>query len=237
MYQPRFYRNWIKTSDLVSFNVQVSESDLNVQAKEDLSEVIKELLLKYRGQIESHIQTHPDFAKSLKPYPAEPLAPKIIRDMCFFGEKAGVGPMAAVAGAIAENIGTEILRKHDTELIIENGGDIFLASKKERKIGIYSGKSMPALNVEIKPEQMPCGICTSSGKMGHSMSFGKADSVTVLAKSCTLADAVATAACNQVQSEDDIKKSIEFAMNIEEVEGVVVVINRKIGIKGNLKLT
>ena len=234
-YQNRYYRDWQGTGELVSFKVQVSESDLLIMAEKDLSAEAREALVKYRHQLESYIKVHPEFLATLKPYFVEPLVPPLIRDMALAGQKANVGPMAAVAGAIAEKVGAELL-KYSREVIIENGGDIFIAGTKKRSVGIYGGKKIKDLAVEIGPEKMPCGVCTSSGVMGHSLSFGKADSATVISGSASLADAAATAVCNMVQSAEDIEKALEYALGIEGVTGAVICKDKTVGIKGDVKL-
>jgi ApbE superfamily uncharacterized protein (UPF0280 family) len=234
-YQQRFYREWPETGDLVSFEVQVSESDLLIRADKNLRDAAKEALLKYRVQIESYIKNHPEFLTTLQPYPVEPLAPKIIREMAAAAEKAGVGPMAAVAGAVAEFVG-EDLKKSSPDIIVENGGDIYLAATKSRRVGLYAGKQMPPVFIEVLPEETPCGICTSSGNLGHSLSFGKADSVTIIAPSAALADAAATAAGNSVQSEADIEEGLNRALSIEGVRGAIISVNKRIGFKGEVRL-
>ena len=127
-------------------------------------------------------------------------------------EKVGVGPMASVAGAIAEFVGNE-LSAYSAEVIVENGGDIYLKSLEKRIIGVYAGESplTGKLGLEIDGEDTPLGVCTSSGTVGHSLSFGKADAVIVLSKSATLADAAATAIGNLVAQPEDITRGVEFA--------------------------
>ncbi len=234
-YQPRFYRRWQATDDLVSFPVQVSESDLLVRALADLSAAARESLLKYRYQLETYIRSHPGFVTALAPVPVEPLAPAIVRDMAAAAQKAGVGPMAAVAGSIAEFVGRDLLRDSG-EVIVENGGDVFLASRKERRVGLYAGSGLPPIPLVLAARQMPCGVCTSSGRLGHSLSFGNADSVTVLAPSAGLADAVATACGNIVAAAGDIEKGLDFALSIEGVTGAVITVEGTIGLKGDVTL-
>ena len=132
--------------------------------------------------------------------------------------------MAAVAGAIAEAVG-EALLPASPELIIENGGDIFLASSRPRRVGLYAGRSpfSGRLGLRIDPTLTPLGICTSSGTVGHALSFGEADAVVVLSPDAALADAVATAAGNLVKSKDHIPRAIEFAAGIEGIIGILIV--------------
>jgi len=153
------------------------------------------------------------------------------------GKKAGVGPMASVAGAIAEFVGRELLA-FSPEIIVENGGDIYLKSLTDRIVGVYAGKSpfTGKIGLEIKAKDTPLGICTSSGTVGHSLSFGKADAVIVLSKSTILADAAATAIGNRVSESDDITGAIEFAEGIKGLKGLVIIKDDNIGLWGKVKI-
>lgn len=237
MYQPRTYRHWVKGDDLVEFSVVVKETDLYLRATRNLRRKAQKLVLKYRQSIEKYIASHPDFLTSLEPLDVGAEAPRIVRDMAEAARRAGVGPMAAVAGAIAEFVGEELL-EFSPEVIVENGGDIYLKSQRPRTIGIFAGDSplTGKLGVELNPEDTPLGICTSSGTVGHSLSFGRADAVVVLADSATLADAAATAIGNRVSEVTDIEKGIEFARGIGQLRGVVIIKDDKLGVWGGVKL-
>jgi ApbE superfamily uncharacterized protein (UPF0280 family) len=236
-YQPRIYRHWIEGQDLVAFNVTIKETDLYIRATTNLEKKAQCSAFKYREQLEQYIAKNPDFQTSLKPLPLPTNAPRIIKDMLEAGEKANVGPMAAVAGAIAKYVGRELL-EFTPEIIVENGGDIFLKTTQKRVVGIYAGNSplTGKLGIEINPNDTPLGICTSSGMVGHSLSFGKADAVVVVATSATLADAAATAICNEVKKPDDINRAIEIGKNIAGLKGIVIVIGSNIGVWGDIKL-
>ena len=237
MYEPRTYRNLFKGENLRFFDVGILETDLRIGACRDLKKEAFESVRKYRGEIEAYIRLHPEFLTSLEPLEAQPDVQPIILHMCEAAKKAGVGPMAAVAGAVAEMVGIELLRYTD-EVIVENGGDIFIKTRKVRKVGVYAGRSplSEKLALEILPEQTPLGICTSSGTVGHSLSFGKADAVVILAEDTFLADAAATATCNMVKTLDDIEKALDFASGIGGVQGALVVLDDKIGAWGAVKL-
>lgn len=152
--------------------------------------------------------------------------------------KAGVGPMAAVAGATAEYVGRDLL-KSSAEVIVENGGDIFIKTLESRKMGIYAGRSALSekIALTIHPDQTPLGVCTSSGTVGHSVSFGRADAVVILSKDTSLADAVATSVGNRVKTAKDIEDALAFAQTISGVDGVVVIIDDKIGMWGEVEIT
>ena len=237
MYQPRTYRHWVKGDDLVGFGVVVKETDLYLRAASNLRRKAHRMVLKYRGRLERYIAHHPDFLTSLEPVEVEAEAPKIVSDMAGAARLAGVGPMAAVAGAIAGFVGRELL-EFSPEVIVENGGDIFLKSLRPRIIGVFAGDSplTGKLGLQIEPEDTPLGICTSSGTVGHSLSFGRADAAIVLAESATLADAAATAIGNRVSDVADIEGAIEFAQSIGQLKGVVIIKDDKLGVWGEVKL-
>jgi len=237
MYQPRTYRHWVKGRDLISFNVVVKETDLYIRASRNLRSKALKLVLKYRDALERYIERHPSFLTSLEPLSVGNDAPHIVKSMSESARKVGVGPMASVAGAINEFVGNELLA-FSPEVIIENGGDIYLKSLGERVVGIYAGKSTLTgkIGLEINGEDTPLGICTSSGTVGHSLSYGQADAVVVLSQSATLADAAATAIGNLIKQPGDIPSGIEFAKNIEGLKGLLIIKDDKVGLWGEVKI-
>jgi ApbE superfamily uncharacterized protein (UPF0280 family) len=237
MYEPRLYRHWVKDKDLVSFNVVVKETDLYIRASSNLKRKALKLVMKYRDMLEQYIERYPLFLTSLEPVVVAEDAPQIVTEMAQSARKAGVGPMAAVAGAIAEFVGNELL-VFSPEIIIENGGDIYLKSTKTRLIGIYAGKSplTGRIALEINGQDTPMGIGTSSGTVGHSLSLGRADAAIVLSRSATLADAAATAVGNLIIQPGDIPSGIERAQSIEGVTGVIIIKDDKMGLWGEVKI-
>lgn len=238
MYQPRFYRSQHRSKDLVSFSVMVKETDLFISAHSVLEKEAEESIKRYRIPLEEYIKKNPEFLISLEPLPIEEDMPLVCKLMAEASSKAGVGPMAAVAGVLAELVGKDLL-KFSPEVIVENGGDIFIKTDKPRHIGIYAGEESPfkdKLAIEISPEDSPIGVCTSSGTIGHSLSFGKADSVTVLAKDTGLSDSAATAIGNLVKTADDFPGAIELAKRITGLNGVILVKGDKFSIWGRVKL-
>jgi ApbE superfamily uncharacterized protein (UPF0280 family) len=237
MYESRFYRHWIKDDDLVSFELAVKQTDLYIRSRRNLKDKALDSVLKHRRSLESYIGQHPLFLTTLEPYRAEAGAPVIVKEMARISQLADVGPMAAVAGAIAEAVGRDLLA-YSPEVIVENGGDIFLRTSKKRLVGIYAGQSSftKSIALEIMPRETPLGICTSSGTVGHSLSLGCADAVIVLSPSTALADAVATALGNIVKGADDIPRAIEKAESIEGLRGLVVIVGDKMGVWGKVKI-
>jgi len=230
-YQKRFYRNWVSAKGLHLARMVDKETDLQILTDKQLDEdFVRERVHTYRYAIESYIDKDRRFLTSLKPITVELNAPKIVKIMAECAKKANVGPMAAVAGAVAGFLGQDLLRKRHKEVIIENGGDIFLKIAKPRIVGIYTGRSKlwNKLRLKIKPRDTPIGICTSSGTISHSLSFGTADSVIILSKSPCLADAVATATANRINSKEDLQKAVDFAKGIRGVMGVVITIKNNL---------
>lgn len=233
----RIYQHWIHAEELCTFRVTVRETDLLIRAECDLSSLAEQAVLRCRTHIEQYLQTHPDFQTTLRPLEADLEAPPIIRDMAWAARCAGVGPFAAVAGVMAEYVGKELLPR-SSEVIVENGGDIFIAGNQPRILGIYAGDSplTGKLGIRLEPAQLPCGVCTSSGTIGHSLSFGRVDAAIVISKSTALADACATALGNKVSEPADISEGLAFAGQIDGVDGAIVILGDKIGAWGNVQL-
>jgi len=241
-YLERFYRQLHRQEDLVHFQVAVEETDLDIGVRNDrfsaeLVEWVEETIRACRRPLEDYVRKDPGFVKALTPYAVFPDAPLIVQTMAEAGRLAGVGPMAAVAGAVAEWVGKSIA-KRSRDVIVENGGDIFMRTSRIRKVGIFAGDS-PLSNrvaIEIRPEQTPLGICTSSGKVGPSLSFGKANAVVVLSPSVALADAVATACGNLVQTIEDLERALELAAKIPGVTGALIIKDDRLAVWGSVKL-
>jgi hypothetical protein len=231
------YRKFVNRKHLQSFTVRVKETDIAVQADRNLSAVARESILKFRGHIEAFIKHHPDFATSLIPWNPDKPAPLIIHEMIRSGNMAGVGPMAAVAGAVAEFVGKDLL-EYSGEVVVENGGDIFMKLNSPVTVGIYAGKSPLSMKLGIRliPDDRPLSVCTSSGTIGHSLSYGKSDAVCIVSHSCALADAAATAIGNLIQSGSDIKHAVQSAKNMDGILGAVAIIDDIIGLWGDLDI-
>jgi uncharacterized protein len=246
MYQKRTYRKSIKSEDLIHFNVTVFESDLRISIQKKVldnykpqhfKKIAEDILTKYRRDLENYILANSLFRTSYKPVEIAKDAPPIVKDMAVAAKLANVGPMAGVAGAVAEYVGQDLL-KYSTEVMVENGGDIFLATTKTRKVGIYTNnpKFTDKVILEINPADSPLGVCTSSGTLGHSVSFGQADAAVIVAKSATVADAFATAIGNMIKSAEDIEQAIEYAGQFKEISGVIIIKDDKLGAWGKIKL-
>ncbi len=237
-HQPRTYRTRMAREGLVAFRVAVKETDLMVLAETDLSLEVRGLVIQERRHLEAYIQQHPEFLTTLVPWPTDPYAPAVVRDMIRAGAQAGVGPMAAVAGAIAARVGQALLAFSD-EAIVENGGDIFLHLKQPATVSLYAGRSPLSHRVGLKiaPEGTNTwGVCTSSGTVGHSLSLGRADAACVVAPDAALADACATALGNRVAEASAIQAALDWIAAIPGLVGAVVIVGERLGAWGDLEL-
>ena len=237
MYAEKNYRRSVKEEDLVNFTAREKETDLLISADRDLSRIAREAILEKRKILEDYIEHHPDFSITLKPYQPETKSPALIQEMAEAASLVGVGPMAAVAGLFAQKVGESLL-SFSSQVLVENGGDVFVKTKKKRKIGIYAGRGglNNKLAVEIFPEDSPLGICTSSGKLGHSLSFGQADAVVVFSSKAALADAAATAIGNRIKDAKDISFALSWGKTIPGITGILIIVNREIGAWGKINL-
>lgn len=237
-YVQRVYRQGVDPGGLTAFEVTVRETDLQILASGDFSEQAQALVLQCRSQLENYLVRHPRFLTALSPYPADPLAPSLVKSMLAAGLQAEVGPMAAVAGAIAEYVGRGLLALGCKEVVVENGGDIFLARATDSTVAVFAGESSLSnrVGMRVSSARQPLGVCTSSATVGHSLSFGRADAVTVLANPTALADAAATAIGNEVGRPEDIDKALAKARTIEGVQGVVIIIEDRLGAWGDVEL-
>jgi len=235
--QHTFYRNRIAPKHLIPFSVVVQETDLLIFAESLLREAALQSVLHYRYHLEEYIKKSPAFARTLVPLPPDEYAPPLIREMLLASRRAQVGPMASVAGALAEKVGNDLL-EHTRQVIVENGGDLFLKVSEELTIGIYAGASPLSnkLALKIPPAMTPLGVCTSSGTVGHSLSFGTSDAVTILSPSAALADATATAVGNRVRGTQDIAQGLDYAQTIEGILGALIIVADQFGAWGDIEI-
>ena len=237
VFEPRTYRDFEGSERFKTFRVVVETSDLYVKAHSLLEPETERLIRECRSQIEWSIARRPEFLTSLIPIEEDPVDSPVVARMIRAGKKAGTGPMAAVAGAVAEFVGQAIL-KLSPEVIVENGGDIFLKVAFPVVVGLFAGDSpfSGRIGIRLDSNPIPLGICTSSGTVGPSRSFGIADAAVVISKDVPLADAVATALGNKVRSPRDLRKAVEWAVHVPGVDGVLAVLGDTIAALGEIEL-
>ena len=236
-YTERHYRRGTRARGLTSFEVTVKETDLWVSAQKDLQKKTRDLIIHYRHQLEHYIESHPLFLTTLQPLPEDPYAPLMVAEMIRVTKQIGVGPMAAVAGALAQYVAKGLLQFSD-QVIVENGGDIFLQAKRAVTISLFAGDSplSEQIGVRIPTRQMPLGVCSSSGKVGHSLSEGLADVVCILSSSALLADGAATCLGNRIKGPSDLGVFGEWVQEIDGLLGGVAVVGDKMAVRGDIEL-
>ena len=189
-----------------------------------------------RQHLEAYIRRDPLFASALVPYCVPDSAPEIVRRMAEASAKAGVGPMASVAGALAEYALGGMLRAGARHAVVDNGGDIAMFIDRPVVVGLYVGPS-PARNLGLRfePRGRILGVCTSSATVGPSLSFGRADAAVVVSEDVLLADAAATSLGNALR--EKIPESIGAALErhlLPGIEGLMAVLGDQVGLCGDL---
>ncbi len=224
--------------DEVSFQVVVGETDLWVASREDFSRELSLLVSRLRGEIRAYMALEPHFRTSLVPLPVLPQAPEIVRRMAAGARLAGVGPFAAVAGTIAQ-MAAEHFQSRSPEMLVENGGDIYIQGRRERVIGLLPEVNSKAmLGLRIAGNALPLAVCSSSASIGHSLSFGQGELATVLAADGAFCDAAATALCNMLQSAEDIPLAVKQAQAWARhgLKGVFMQCGENMGMWGDFEL-
>ncbi len=221
--------------NLKRYRLKIKETIATIITEERFIPFAEKEVIRQREILENYISKNPDFLYSLEPILVSEDSPEIVKKMAKSSFKAGVGPMASVAGAISYFVVREMVKRGARHVIFENGGDIAMFISEPVIVGIYSGDKVKNLALKLTPRGSIIGVCTSSGSMGHSLSFGKADSVTIISEDPALADSVATAVCNSIKEED--AKEIEKVINrflIPKIEGIIVVIGNLVGLGGKI---
>jgi ApbE superfamily uncharacterized protein (UPF0280 family) len=244
LFEPRLYRRGMGNDRFAHFTVDYKETDMWIgidrySFKGEMANFALLNIMKMRDELESYGRSDTIFLKTLSPYKSTERAPQIVLKMCEYGKRAQVGPMASVAGVFSQMIGRLIEAKfHVREIIVENGGDIYLNVKKPVIISVYAGGSplSKKIGIKIDPGYSPLGVCTSSGTVGHSFSHGKADAVVIICKDAGLADAYATAFGNKIHGAQDIGSVLEEIAEENAILGALIVVKDKLGIRGDFPL-
>lgn len=236
-YEQRFYRQWMHAQDLEEFSVRIRESDLMIMAERVQREQAFQALSSVRTHIEQYIGRHPAFGTSMQPVDVDPDASEPVRAMARAGERFGVGPMAAVAGVVAQRVGRALLERMD-RVIVENGGDVFVRMDRPVTFGLYAGEQSPF-------HQRVCfrldasaglGVCTSSAVVGPSLSLGRADAVVAICPDAAMADAAATAYANRIHRPEDVDRVMQHVQREETLDGIIACMGDRIGFYGKIEL-
>ena len=243
MYEERFYRSLSRSQ--YTLEISHKESDLFISTDKAIDkDIAYDVLRKYYGQIEDYIKKTPLFFTSLSPLEIDNDASPIVQEMLECSQETRIGPFASVAGAIALYVGRELLQYTD-EVIVENGGDIFLKINEDKKIGVYLGERFAAASsilnenpiaLKVKKRDNSFGMASSSAYIGHSLNFGMADLVTVIATDAIIAEGFATALSNRIKKEADVNEVLNIAKNIPLIEGLLIAYEGKIFLWGELQI-
>ncbi|MGQ9552304.1 MAG: UPF0280 family protein [Candidatus Bathycorpusculaceae bacterium] len=189
-------------------------------------------------KIEKYAKNNPLFYYSLRPVPVSMSnAPLAVRTMAEAAGKANVGPMAAVAGVLADLAVKDMVRYGSKMAVVENGGEVSAISSRPIYVALSAGDSLLSRRVGFRLTDFPIGVATSSGKFSHALSFGEAEAVTIFSKNAGLADAAATAVGNLIKGEDcrrAIQQGIQRALSIQGVDGVFIIYRGMTGMAGRV---
>jgi ApbE superfamily uncharacterized protein (UPF0280 family) len=228
-----------------TFRVEHLETDLWIAVtsrmyRPEVEAFALEKVMECRKELDNHIKSNPAFLSSLEPVEYDRTVSPVVREMYEASEQAGTGPMSAVAGAVAENILNTLFNRYQfEEIVVENGGDIFMKLKEPATISVYVGDSplSDKIGLKIKPGQTPVSVCCSSATVGHSLSFGTADACVVACSSGALADAYATACCNTVKNIEMIQEVTQQFLQKPGILSVLIIQDDRLAIGGNLEMT
>lgn len=257
MYQPRLYRGDMNRSRFRFFRSVHHESDLLIGVphavyRSDMPRIVERELIRIRKLILDYAERDPGFLSALEPVnflesrsntqigsgkSSGIKTEEEVRMLIDCGQKAGTGPMAAIAGLFAQQVGQMLISSFgDMEVVVENGGDIFLSCREDLVSVIHAGTSVLSDKMAFVIPAGEWGICTSSGTLGHSFSQGKADAVTVISSSAPLADAWATALANRIQRASDIETTLDLVAGIPEIRACAVILDDRVGVRGEFEL-
>ena len=240
----RAYRNQFSQQRFRSFGVNYKETDLWIGVDpasfcEEMKELAHSKVVQLRSEMEEYLMSDPGFGKTFEPHQVEPNAPEIVKVMAQATNRAGVGPMAAVAGAFSEMVGQHLMQQFEIqELVVENGGDIFLKINRNLLMSVYAGSSplSEKIGIEIQASESPLGVCTSAGTVGPSVSLGKTDATMIICRNTALADALATTFGNLVQNPEDVQQVTQQTEQFTEILSAVIICRDKIGIRGQFEM-
>ena len=239
-YKERTYRSRFSDDERRWFCVKFLESDLWIGVDSGSYRASMEadtyaMLVELRRSMDAYLLMDPAYKAALTPYDAGLEAPDILKEMSRVSHKTGIGPMSAVAGAVARHV-AEFLGTN--EVIVENGGDIYAQACSDMDISVFAGQSplSEKIGLHIPAAVFPLGICTSSGTVGPSLSLGRADAVMIVCKDVMLADSYATAMANRIKSVNDLQPVIDRISAIPEILGAIAVKDDRMAITGQFEL-
>jgi ApbE superfamily uncharacterized protein (UPF0280 family) len=218
-----------------TFQFKETQCKIIADKKQGIQTAIKSIK-QNRKALEEYGKAHPKFLYTLEPItaPSKPLVAKLMAEVA---EKANVGPMAAVAGVLADLAVKDMIADGCEVAVVENGGEISAVSNMPIDVAVAAGDAPLSKRFGFRLTDFPVGIATSSGRFSHALSFGDAEAATVFCRNAGLADAAATAVGNVVKGDDylgAIQQGIDKALSIQEVEGVLIMYQGHVGTAGKI---
>jgi ApbE superfamily uncharacterized protein (UPF0280 family) len=227
----------VRNKNLFKHNLAIKETNCTIITdKADTIEKAISSIVYHRTQLEAYIKNHPSFLYALKPINVDKGA-TIVELMASAAKKANVGPMASVAGVLADLVVEAMISSGANVAVVEDGGEISAISNRPVDVALLAGDHPLSGRLGFRLEEFPTGVATSSGVFGHALSFGEAESVTLFSESAGLADAASTAVCNVVKGRDfrkGVRRGIDEAMSIRGVNGVFIIYREITGIGGRI---
>ena len=235
----RAYREAIRPqAGETAFQVVLEQTDLFITAESDLSGPILDYVRQLRADLKNFMLLTPGFRESLRPVAAPETAPLVAREMARAAEAVNVGPMAAVAGTFAQLV-ADRFRPMSPNLIVENGGDIYIHSTRERVVALLSEPESGArLGLRLSRRDFPVSLCASSATIGPSLSLGQGELVVVRSRSGAFADAAATALANLIDTGEDLDLLLKQAKKFAPLglEGVFAQAGGRLAVWGKMEL-
>ena len=239
-YKERSYRSRFSDDGRRWFCVKFLESDLWIGVdsgsyRASMEDEVYGFLVDLRRHMDAYLLMDPQYKSALTPYDAGLEAPGILKEMSRVSHKTGIGPMSAVAGAVAKHVADFLGTK---EVIVENGGDIYAKACSDMDISVFAGQSplSEKIGLHIPAATFPCGICTSSGTVGPSLSLGRADAMMIVCRDVLLADSYATAMANRIRSVEDLQPVIDSISDIPDILGAIAVKDDRMAVTGRFEL-
>ena len=243
-YKDRNYRSRFAGDNRRWFSVKFLESDLWIGVdsgsySQSMEADTYALLVDLRRAMDAYLLMDPQYKAALQPYDAGLEAPDILKEMSRVSHKTGIGPMSAVAGAVALKVAEFLKSKYGVkEVIVENGGDIYADATADMDIAVFAGQSplSEKVGLHIPASAFPCGICTSSGTVGPSLSLGKADAMLIVCRDVLLADSYATAMANRIKTANDLQPVIEQIQSIPDILAALAIKGDRLAVSGLYEL-
>lgn len=243
-YKDRNYRSRFAGDNRRWFSVKFLESDLWIGVdsgsySQSMEADTYALLVDLRRAMDAYLLMDLQYKAALQPYDAGLEAPDILKEMSRVSHKTGIGPMSAVAGAVALKVAEFLKSRYGVkEVIVENGGDIYADATADMDIAVFAGQSplSEKVGLHIPASAFPCGICTSSGTVGPSLSLGRADAMMIVCQDVLLADSYATAMANRIKTVSDLQPVIESIQSIPDILGALAVKDDKLAVCGQYEL-